>query len=474
MEAIRKQASKLREQVAKQQQAVFKQISVRFSHDSSLVDEAELQCQQKLQMLYASTKAAKHLQRGIVRGVEALIAISSKQMEIVNKLAEDCCKYGTKYQDFGFPLASAALNFGTSHSMMEKERANLLTILGDQVYEPIRAMIIGAPLEDARFLTYRYDRIRQDVEAQTAEVLRRQLKSKEVVETTDVSAKLQHAESKLQELRTTLSALGREATAAMMAVEDQQQQNTFNHLLAMVDAERAYYQSVANILDKLHDEMVQVKDNHGSVRQAATIETVQNEDSKTSQLHHVSVTQAATTEIVQSQTGNEDSNKSPSHQESVTQAATTETVHCQTGNEDSKRSQSHHVSVTQTATTETMQSQTGNEDVKTSRYHHESVTQTATTEMQSQKDDNDSKASRSGDFQVNGQNPMYFVAQVVHSFDAQADGELSLSVGDYVVVRQVAPNGWSEGECKEKAGWFPSAYVERRDKAPASKVIKTH
>lgn len=40
-------------------QAVFKQISVRFSHDSSLVDEAELQCQQKLQMLYASTKAAK-------------------------------------------------------------------------------------------------------------------------------------------------------------------------------------------------------------------------------------------------------------------------------------------------------------------------------------------------------------------------------------------------------------------------------
>lgn len=38
--------------------------------------------------------------------------------------------------------------------------------LSPQVYEPIRAMIIGAPLEDARFLTYRYDRIRQDVEAQ--------------------------------------------------------------------------------------------------------------------------------------------------------------------------------------------------------------------------------------------------------------------------------------------------------------------
>uniref|UniRef100_A0A0E0CYH9 SH3 domain-containing protein n=1 Tax=Oryza meridionalis TaxID=40149 RepID=A0A0E0CYH9_9ORYZ len=63
--------------------------------------------------------------------------------------------------------------------------------------------------------------------------------------------------------------------------------------------------------------------------------------------------------------------------------------------------------------------------------------------------------------------------EVIHPFDAQADGELSISVGDYVVVRQVAPNGWSEGECKGKAGWFPSAYVEQRDKAPATKQ-RTH
>lgn len=35
-----------------------------------------------------------------------------------------------------------------------------------QVYDPIRTMIMAAPLEDGRFLTYRYERIRQDVEAQ--------------------------------------------------------------------------------------------------------------------------------------------------------------------------------------------------------------------------------------------------------------------------------------------------------------------
>lgn len=64
-------------------------------------------------------------------------------------------------------------------------------------------------------------------------MVRRQLKSKESSGNTD-SVKLQHAESKLSELRTTLAALGKEATAAMEAVEAQQQQITFDRLLAMV------------------------------------------------------------------------------------------------------------------------------------------------------------------------------------------------------------------------------------------------
>jgi len=36
----------------------------------------------------------------------------------------------------------------------------------DQVAEPLRAMVVGAPLEDARHLAQRYDRIRQEAEAQ--------------------------------------------------------------------------------------------------------------------------------------------------------------------------------------------------------------------------------------------------------------------------------------------------------------------
>ena len=46
----------------------------------------------------------------------------------------------------------------------------------------------------------------------------------------------------------------------------------------------------------------------------------------------------------------------------------------------------------------------------------------------------------------------------------------------FVVIsyHKVCPTGWSEGECKGKAGWFPSAYVERQEKAPASKIIEAN
>lgn len=34
--------------------------------------------------------------------------------------------------------------------------------------EPLRAMVMGAPLEDARHLAQRYDRMRQEAEAQVS------------------------------------------------------------------------------------------------------------------------------------------------------------------------------------------------------------------------------------------------------------------------------------------------------------------
>ena len=37
-------------------------------------------------------------------------------------------------------------------------------------------------------------------------------------------------------------------------------------------------------------------------------------------------------------------------------------------------------------------------------------------------------------------------------------------------LTQVSPSGWSEGECNGKAGWFPSAYVEKRQRIPSSNM----
>ncbi|KAI9177905.1 hypothetical protein LWI28_020497 [Acer negundo] len=367
MEAIKKQAHKLREQVAKQQQAVLKHLA-HLGHEGVVIDENELQCHQQLQNLYNSTRAAKHFQRNIVRGIEGYISVSLKQMEIVTKLAEDCCKHGTENQSFDTHVTRAALNFGTSHILMENERETLLGILGDQVSGPLRALITGAPLEDARHLTHRYEKIRQEVDSQAAEVLKRRSKIRDSEISAESATKLRSSEKRLTELKSTVSALGREATAAMLSVETQQQQITSQRLFAMVDAERTYHRHVISILEKLHAEMILEEQSDESSSQSMSLKM--------------------------------DVNLPPAHQ-----------------NADSDDSNVH---------------------------------------MDVNKDDE------------------YFIGKVIHPFDAKADGELSLSIDDYVVVRQVAPTGWSEGENKGKAGWFPSAYVERQINAPANKIMEAN
>lgn len=357
MDAIKKQASKLREQVAKQQQAILRQLG-QFGHEAVMVDDTEMECYQRLQNLYKSTRTAKHFQRDIIRGVEGFISISKKQMEITRKLAEDCCKYGIENQSDALHLARAASGFGTTHVSMEDNRETMLGVLANQVCEPLRVSIAGAPLEDARHLTHRYDRVRQEFEAQAADVLRRRSKWKD--SSAESVIKLKSSEAKLTELKSSMLALGNEAISAMLSVEDQQQLLTFQKLLSMVDAERSYHQSIVALLEKLHSEMIL------------------EEQLYESSLH--------------SSFGQKDSFPPFVHQDTINMS--------EDGHE--------------------------NEDAA------------------------------------------YFIAKVIHSFDAQADGELSLAVDDYVVVRQVAPSGWSEGECKGEAGWFPSAYVERRDEIPAT------
>ncbi|XP_051192530.1 SH3 domain-containing protein 2 isoform X1 [Lolium perenne] len=365
MEAIRKQASKLREQVARQQQAVLKQFGGGYA-DSVFADEGEAQQHTKLEKLYISTRAAKHFQRDIVRGVEGYIVTGSKQVEIGNKLCEDGKKYGVENTcTSGSTLSRAALSFAKARSLIEKERGNLLKAFGTQVAEPLRAMVMGAPLEDARHLAQRYDRMRQEAEAQAIEVSKRQMKIRETSGNGDMISRLEAAESKLQELKSNMGTLGKEAVAAMTAVEGQQQRLTLQRLIALVESERSYHQRVLQILDQLEREMV-------SERQRI---------------------EGAPPPVIES------SMPPPPAYEEVNGIF--------------------------------MRAPTVAELVETVEH---------------------------------------FLAEAIQSYRAESETELNLSSGDYIVVRQVSNNGWAEGECRGKAGWFPYEFIEKRDRVLASKV----
>lgn len=69
---------------------------------------------------------------------------------------------------------------------------------------------------------------------QAIEVSRRQAKAREANSNPDYMTKLESAETKLHELKSNMATLGKEASAAMAAVEAQQQRLTLQRLIAMV------------------------------------------------------------------------------------------------------------------------------------------------------------------------------------------------------------------------------------------------
>ncbi|KAJ0233121.1 SH3 domain-containing protein 1 [Hirschfeldia incana] len=434
MEAIRKQAAKLREQVARQQQAVLKHLG-HVNADAVVVDEEELHCHQKLQELYSSTKAAKRLQRNIVRGLEGFIATGTKVVEIGLKFAEDFKKYGDENPDANTPLSRVSHHFGTSYKSVEDGRETLLGVLSEQVCEPIRTMIYSAPLEDARHLVNHYDRLRQEVEAQATDVLRRRAKLKETDVSEEAYMKLKNSESRLADLKSSMKTLGKEATKAMLEVDNQQQSVTYQRLRTLVEAEISYHRNALDILDKLHSEMI------------AEEEAVIESSPKSRPLHledavsHPQEETSASSHSREIKPNQEGESKDTTHREEVTKP-----------NPKDDMESSPEVEIKSRPQKEIKSSSSSQEDIKTTNGS----------------DDHHSHQ------QLLSQNDSYFLAKVVHPFDAQAPGELSLAVDDYVIVRQVAGTGWSEGEYKGKAGWFPSAYVEKQEKAPASKIVEAN
>ncbi|KAG6416715.1 hypothetical protein SASPL_124151 [Salvia splendens] len=350
MDAFRKQASKLREQVAKQQQAVIKQFggSGYESSEVMVIDEVELQMHHQLEKLYRSTRSGREFQKEVVKAAEAFTAVGYKHIEAGTKLSEDCSRYGAE-NTYDEVLAKAASVYGEARKHVEKEQDDFNRLLFTQVLEPLRAMITGTPLEDARHLAQRYSKMRQEAEAQAAEVCRRQARVRESPIPENV-AKLHAAETRMQELKANMAVLGKEAAAALSAVEAQQQRLTFQRLIAMVEGERTYHERVATILGNIETEVVSEKQR----KEAAP--------------------------------------------------PVTPLVHASD---------------------------------KIKYFLAEWLTSV-------------------------------IILKAIIAFDAETDKELSLAVGDFVVVRKVNPSGWSEGECRGRAGWFPSKYVEKRQRVPTN------
>ena len=84
------------------------------------------------------------------------------------------------------------------------------------------------------FLVATRDLARYPWVLQAIEVSKRQMKLRETSGNGDMISRLEAAESKLQELKSNMGTLGKEAVAAMTAVEAQQQRLTLQRLIAMV------------------------------------------------------------------------------------------------------------------------------------------------------------------------------------------------------------------------------------------------
>ncbi|KAE9610393.1 putative SH3 domain, AH domain-containing protein [Lupinus albus] len=345
MDALRKQATKLREQVSKQQQlqAVIKQFSSSGYEKSDVVviDEVEMQRHQQLEKLYRATRTGRDFQKEIVKAAETFTAIGYRHIEAGTKLSEDCCKYGAE-NSIDNILAKAASVYGDARKHVEKEQEELNQLLSSQVLDPLRSMITSAPLEDARHLAQRYSRMRQEAETQREEIAKRQARVRESPMAEHV-AKLHAAEAKMQELKANMAILGKEAAAALAAIDAQQQRLTFQRLVAMVEGEKTFHLRVAAILGEIEAEMVSDRQKKES---APPVVTSENGSGKT----------------------------------------------------------------------------------------------------------------------------MYFLAEAMHPYSAESEKELNFSKGDFIVVRKVNAMGWSEGECNGRAGWFPSAYVEKRQRIPTSNM----
>ncbi|KAL5659700.1 hypothetical protein ACJX0J_032863, partial [Zea mays] len=193
-------------------------------------------------------------QKDIVRAAEGLVSIGNKHIEVGTKFSEDCYRYGSENNASDEALRKAASLYGGALINIEKEYEDFNRILSSQTIDPLRAMAIGGPLEDARGLAQRYSRMRHEAEILSTEIARRKARVREAP-IAEHTTKLQQSEARMIEHKASMAVLGKEAAAALAAVESQQQRVTLQRLVGAAEAEKLFHLRLAAILDDVEAEM---------------------------------------------------------------------------------------------------------------------------------------------------------------------------------------------------------------------------
>ncbi|XP_035820984.1 SH3 domain-containing protein 3 [Zea mays] len=177
----------------------------------------------------------RDFQKDIVRAAEGLVSIGNKHIEVGTKFSEDCYRYGSENNASDEALRKAASLYGGALRNIEKEYEDFNRILSSQTIDPLRAMAIGGPLEDARGLAQRYSRMRHEAEILSTEIARRKARVREAP-IAEHTTKLQQSEARMIEHKASMAVLGKEAAAALAAVESQQQRVTLQRLVGAAEA----------------------------------------------------------------------------------------------------------------------------------------------------------------------------------------------------------------------------------------------
>ncbi|KAG6529461.1 hypothetical protein ZIOFF_011659 [Zingiber officinale] len=298
---------------------------------------------------------------------------------------------------------------------------------------PIHGLLALAMFYDDCYCHSYFVSIHEPIPVGAIEVSRRQIKVRESAAGGDYISKLEAAEAKLQELKSNMVVLGKEAVAAMTAVEAQQQRLTLQRLIAMVESEHTYHQKILQILEQLEAEMLSERQRIEASPSPAAENYMPPPPSyeEVNDIFVDSTTDVSTenvqfflAEVIQSYLAETEVELNLSVGDYVV-VRTEQTVLCNRKRQTSKLADGLLM-----------------------------------TEQRQEKDWGPYKLKASDELK---KQMMRISKEMVNDVISKANKPLSKG--------EISNNGWAEGECKGKAGWFPFAYMERRERVLASKVV---